>query len=171
LSADLKARALVIAQTQIGVRETSRNSGPEVDEYLRAVGLDPGNAWCAAFVLWAYAKAARELKIGQFPLPRTGKVVRLWQKASARYGRKYPSPGDIFCHATDLTVIDSPGHCGIVIRTHADGSFTAVEGNTSSTGSREGDCVWQNRRTLAYANLGFLDITREDTVKILRPVA
>lgn len=168
---DLKARALIIAQSQIGVRETSRNSGPEVDAYLFAVGLDPGNAWCAAFAIWAYIQAARELGIKELPLPRTGKVTRLWQKSSGRYGRRFPAVGDIYCHATDLHVLDSPGHCGLVVRTHADGSFTAVEGNTNSSGSRDADSVWQNRRELSYANLGFIDITREDTVKITRPTA
>lgn len=169
--ADLKTRALVIAQTQIGVRETSRNSGPEVDGYLFAVGLDPGNPWCAAFVIWAYGQAATELKIREQLLPRTGKVTRLWQKASGRYGRRFPSVGDIYCHATDPKLLESPGHCGIVVRIHADGSFTGVEGNTNSSGSRAGDCVWQNRRKLEYANLGFLDVTREDTVRITRPAA
>lgn len=168
---ELKARALAIAQSQIGVRETSRNSGPEVDAYLFSVGLDPGNAWCAAFVLWAYFRAAAELRAHDVPLPRTGKVTRLWQKCAGRYGRRYPAIGDIYCHATDLKTLDSPGHCGIVVRIHVDGSITGVEGNTNSGGGREGDCVWQNRRTLDYVNLGFIDITREDTVKILRPVA
>lgn len=167
----LKTRALAIAQTQIGVREKTRNSGPEVDAYLFSVGLDPGNAWCAAFVIWAYEQAARELKIVHMPLPRTGKVTRLWQKSAGRFGRRFPAVGDIYCHATDINVLDSPGHCGIVVRLHPDGAFTGIEGNTNSTGSRAGDCVWQNRRALDYVNLGFIDVTRDDTVRITRPAA
>lgn len=168
--AALKARALVIAKTQIGVRETAHNSGPEVDAYLFAVGLYPGQAWCAAFVIWSYSQAARELGIHDLPLPRTGKVTRLWQKTAGRFGRRYPAVGDIYCHATDLQTVDSPGHCGIVTKIHPDGSITGVEGNTNSGGGREGDCVWMNPRKLDYVNLGFIDVTRDDTVNIKRPV-
>jgi hypothetical protein len=168
---ELKAHALTIAQTQLGVRETSRNSGPEVDAYLFAVGLDPGQAWCAAFVVWCYMRAASELRIRSMPLPRTGKVTRLWHMSANRFGRDWPSVGDIYCHATDLKILDSPGHCGIVVRVHPDGSITGIEGNTNEAGSHDGVCVGPNRRAPAYVNLGFIDVTRDDTVKILRPVA
>lgn len=168
--AQLRTRALAIAKTQLGVTESGgRNTGPEVDAYLFAVGLPPGNPWCAAFVVWCYSQAAGELRILTLPIKRTGKVTRLWDTSSARYGRQAPKVGDIYCHATDPSQLESPGHCGIVTLV-TDTTFSAIEGNTNKDGSREGDSVWQHTRPLAYANLGFIDVSTENTVK-LRPVS
>ncbi len=54
-----------IYTSQIGVRETRPNSGPEVEKYLKYVHLPKGNPWCAAFVCWVFGKAGVEN-------PRTG---------------------------------------------------------------------------------------------------
>jgi hypothetical protein len=164
VSAELKARAVVIAKSQLGVQERGgRNTGPEVDAYLLAVGLQPGQPWCCAFVLWCYLQAASEL--GEpMPLRRTGKVTRLWD-SSACFGRQGPSVGDIYCHATDPADRESPGHCGIVVAVRPDGAFTAIEGNTNKAGSREGNSVWSHPRALAFANLGFVDISAESTAR------
>jgi hypothetical protein len=162
VTTSLKARALEIAKTQIGVQERGgRNTGPEVDAYLLAVGKGPGFSWCAAFIVWCYAKAARELSYPGLPIRRTGKVTRLWRTSSGRYGGRAPSVGAIFCHASDPDDPESPGHCGLVVAIHNDGTFTSIEGNTNREGSRDGDSVWQHRRPLTYANLGFLDVARD----------
>ena len=51
---DLADLALQIAQGQLGQSEQpmGSNRGPMVNEYLKAVGLNPGYAWCQAFVYW-----------------------------------------------------------------------------------------------------------------------
>src|SRR5206468_3145594 len=47
----LGAAALRVAQSQKGVHEIgSSNTGPQVDKYLAAAGVSPGNPWCASFV-------------------------------------------------------------------------------------------------------------------------
>ncbi len=46
-----------IYTSQLGVRETQPNSGPEVGKYLRYVNLPKGNPWCAAFVCWTLWEA------------------------------------------------------------------------------------------------------------------
>lgn len=52
----LLAKAITIARSQIGVLEQppGSNRGPEVDEYIRRVGLRPADrfAWCAANHSW-----------------------------------------------------------------------------------------------------------------------
>ena len=57
------AEAIEVARSQIGVMEEppGSNRGPEVDEYIRRVGLNPaGNfAWCAAFLYFCFDEAAR----------------------------------------------------------------------------------------------------------------
>jgi hypothetical protein len=43
-------RHLLVASSFVGVTERGANRGPEVEMFLRGVGLGPGHAWCAAFV-------------------------------------------------------------------------------------------------------------------------
>ena len=62
----LARTVLRVAASQVGVSEVppGSNRGPEVDGYLRAVGLDPEQwsyPWCAAFVYWCFERACREL--------------------------------------------------------------------------------------------------------------
>ena len=47
------------------------NRGPQVEAYLKSIGLGGGNAWCAAFVYWCINQAAA--KLGQDnPYVKTG---------------------------------------------------------------------------------------------------
>jgi len=46
----LAAKALEIAETQLGIVEQKNNSGPDVEKYLASVGLGKGHPWCMAFV-------------------------------------------------------------------------------------------------------------------------
>ena len=59
------AAALRVAQTQRGVREVGgANTGPQVDEYLEAAGVSPGNPWCAAFMTWSLEQAGHKMPGG-----------------------------------------------------------------------------------------------------------
>lgn len=151
-------RALLIAQGEVGVRETSRNRGPRVDEYHEAAGLNPAEAhsWCGAFVIWCFREAARALDA---PNPRrmlSPSVHRMWQRNG--WARTLtPKRGAVFCHDSG----DGKGHCGFVIDVYDEGNVLTVEGNTNQAGSREGDSVATHVRPVAYANLGFLDFSLE----------
>src|SRR5579862_5521522 len=56
-----------LARTQSGVRESGgRHRGPQVDVYIRSIGLDPTQGaypWCAAYVYWLYDQASKTLGI------------------------------------------------------------------------------------------------------------
>ena len=61
-SSPLISEALVIASSQIGVKEQplGSNRGPQVDQYLESVGLNPEEGsfpWCAAFLYWCFDHA------------------------------------------------------------------------------------------------------------------
>src|SRR5438552_610371 len=77
--------ALQIAIGQIGQSEQplGSNSGPMINEYLRAAGLNPGYAWCQAFMYWCYQKAAVELGITN-PTIRTAGVKDCWSRTPAK---------------------------------------------------------------------------------------
>lgn len=128
---------LEVAESQVGVREHGRNRGPQVEAYLRAVGLGPDHPWCAAFVCWCGVSAVQD----RWPLPRTGWCPDLGTFAverNARYLR--PQRGDVF-----LIYHPSLGrfaHTGYVTAVLPDGRYETIEGNSNDTGSREGDGVY-----------------------------
>lgn len=163
----LLARTLEIALSQEGVREDAGtpNRGPVVDQYIRSVGLDPAGdySWCQAFVYWCFTESARALSVRN-PCVRTAGVLDHWAR-SPPVARIYASaalvdpaairPGAIF-------IIDhgsGHGHTGLVTRV-ASGEIDTIEGNTNQRGSREGDGVYRQTRTIASINVGFIDYGR-----------
>jgi hypothetical protein len=150
----LVSRALELAHSQIGARETARNRGPEVDWYLRTVGLDPERGsypWCAAFAYWCYRLASDELRV-PCPIPRTASVHRMWERAK---GKIYmPRRGAVFC----IDKGGGKGHCGIVVELDWSARLLhTIEGNTNLAGSREGDGVYRRMRECDEVTLGYID--------------
>jgi hypothetical protein len=154
--------ALVIARGEVGQREQGGNNmGPAPTKYLKAVRLGPGFAWCCAFVIWCYRESTLRSGGGLvMPLPRTAKVVRLWQRCPAVWKSDQPSIGAIYIHLEDPDDPDSDGHIGIVTG-FAVRSIMAVEGNTNAAGSRIGDQVREHPRSRSYVNAGYIDVGRE----------
>lgn len=142
-SKTLKATALSIAVSQLNVRETKGkpNSGPQVDQYLKSVGLGSGYSWCMAFVYWCYNEAAKSLNVKQ-PLIKTGGVLHQWNAQQSRFkilpqtASTSPSlikPGSIFI----MDFGKGMGHTGLV--ESFDGKLIhTIEGNSNDEGSREG---------------------------------
>ncbi|WP_222877392.1 CHAP domain-containing protein [Terrihabitans soli] len=166
-SNDLVNRSLEIAISQLGVMEKplGSNGGPEVDQYLKSVGLGTGFFWCMAFVNWCIQKAGADLgKTVKFP--RTGGCVKAWNDAvaggpksavlTAADARTSPGkvkPGAVFI----LSYGKGLGHTGFV-RSNAGGALITVEGNTNQDGSRSGLGVFElKRRNVMDAQLkGFI---------------
>jgi len=155
----LLERALLIATSQVGIREVGRNRGPRVEEYLRSVDLPPGSPWCAAFIFWTFEQAARELGLPN-PCPRTGSVHGLLRRSPTWRCTREPRPGLVFLHDAG----GGTGHCGFITGVIEDGPIITVEGNTEDLGSRDGDGVYQRRRTRAYLNMPCLDFGAEEPV-------
>lgn len=107
----LAAEALAYALTQLGVTEHGGNNrGPQVEQYLAAVGLPAGNPWCAAWVVACFQEAAGKLGL-PCPVPATGSSQRLWERAQAYVvADGIPQPGDVYV----LAHSPSTGHVGIV---------------------------------------------------------
>lgn len=152
----LAERSLQIALTNEGVSEKPKgsNSGPEVNIYLRSVGLGPGYAWCMAFVYWCVSQAAKELDLVN-PLIKTAGVLRQWNETTLR---KLPNraaavkPGDIFI----MEFGHGTGHTGFVEKVVGGLAYT-IEGNTNDDGSREGYEVARRTRTISSLK-GFIQL-------------
>jgi putative peptidoglycan binding protein/CHAP domain-containing protein len=164
---ELLARSLEVAASQVGVREDppGSNRGPEVDRYVKAVGLNPEGEfpWCAAFVYFCFDRACEQLGRAN-PLIKTAGTLDHWSKAGARgvarvtaaEAKNDPSlvkAGQIFI----IHHSGSAGHTGLVEST-AGGKLVTIEGNSNEGGSREGIGVFRlTRRKIVDINKGFID--------------
>lgn len=165
----LTKAVIEFAVTQIGILENplGSNRGPEVDQYLRAVGLNPaGNSfpWCVAFTHFCYLKAAEKVRIDN-PHIKTAGVLKHWNVAKTTPGvsritraEAVADPGLV--KPGSLFIIDFGGgfgHSGLVVET-ANGRLVTIEGNTNDGGSREGIGVFQrDSRKINAINKGFID--------------
>jgi hypothetical protein len=150
----LAALALQVAQGQVGQCEKpiGSNSGPMIDEYLNAVGLHPGYAWCQAFMYWCYQQAAQQLK-GANPVVKTGGALDCWHKTAVQFkitqaeAVKSPAllnPGFQFI----LSLGNGAGHTGLIEKMEGTILHT-IEGNSNNNGSREGYEVVRHQRHIS----------------------
>ncbi len=152
-SASLAQLALQTALSQLGVSEhpVGSNSGPMVNEYLKSVGLNPGYAWCQAFVHWCYEQAAEQARENN-PVIKTAGVQDCWNRTAVQFkitkeeALKSPEllkPGYQFI----LSFGKGAGHTGMV--ESMDGqTIHTIEGNSNTNGSREGYEVVRHKRNL-----------------------
>ncbi len=176
---DLANLALQFAQSQVGTMEDppGSNRGKMVDEYLKAVGLRPGYAWCQAFVYWCYNQAAGQMKRLN-PVVKTAGVYDCWNRSDGGQNGKIArmlkekallqpgllKPGDQFI----MTFGRATGHTGLIERVEKaaagkNGDVTlihTIEGNSNDNGSREGYAVVRRQRYLdEKAIRGFIRYT------------
>ena len=137
-----RAHLKQVYEREIGVREQGgANRGTRVEEYLAVTGLGPGYAWCAAFVSWCFQQAGvvapRSAWVPSFAV----RSKRIFQRGEFTHQR--PRAGDVFL--IWFARLNRPAHTGFVDRWSGDW-VTTVEGNTNTSGSREGDGVYRKRR-------------------------
>lgn len=143
----LASRTLEIALSQEGIAEMPKgtNKGPEVEMYLRSVGLGGGYPWCMAFVYWCVDRACKE---GGWhnPLLKSGGVMHQWNNGNFRRIPKTGNvePGDIFI----MQFSHGTGHTGFVTKVNK-GTVETIEGNTNDDGSREGYEVAKRTRIIS----------------------
>lgn len=130
------------ARSQVGYREQADNH----TVFGTIYGLQ-GTAWCQIFAWWAaFASGASKL------VPKTA-----YTPAGADWFQRHhqwhhhPHVGDwvYYYHAS----IGRIGHVGIVAAVIDAHTFVTVEGNSSATGSRTGDGVYQLRRNIASVGI------------------
>jgi len=124
----LRAKALARAETQIGVRESPMNSNRvPFSEWYGVIG-----PWCAMFVTWCYVESGSTAFVRSRDYAYVPTIV-----ADARAGRNNltvtndPQPGDLVCY--DWNHDGVADHVGLFNAwiSRPDGTFKAVEGNTS----------------------------------------
>ncbi|MBC7418376.1 MAG: peptidoglycan-binding protein [Pedobacter sp.] len=131
---DERTKIVAIARSQLHVREVGGNNrGREVQKFLDHVGLPIGAKWCAAYISWVFDKAG-------YSQPRTGWSPNLFPREKCTLK---PKPADLI--GIFYTSLGRIAHCGIIEATKGDW-IISIEGNTSISGSRDGNGVERKRR-------------------------
>jgi len=157
----LLQKAIEFAELEVGIMENPpfSNRGKEVEEYLRSVGLPPGEPWCDAFVYWCFSKASDCMGISN-PLYQTGNCIEHWKFSEAKkILHKEASANPFLVMPGCIFIIDcgsGKGHSGIV--THSEhGYITTIESRRSPDCSRAGLGVFSITRKVNSINPGFLN--------------
>lgn len=170
--------AMQNAHRYLYLREkTNRNDAPEIDQFLKYLGLPSRLSWCAAFVIWNHKEAAEATGQKQ-PLPKHGRVAKLWEIAKnnpvryttftteqVRLGLIKLQPGDLpIWKSSPVTNGDFNGHIGHTIKQITNKHIRTIEGNTLPEGQagnqREGGGVYVRNRYLAPGNFTIIGFIR-----------
>ncbi len=126
---------------------TGRNDGPVIEAILKAVGLNRGDPYCAAFNFWCYRAAGLAERV-----PRSGWSPAWVASPTWRRGKgRTPRPADAFgiWFARKRRV----AHTGLIEKWGAKSAVT-IEANTSpsaefgAASDRDGDGIWRKRRLI-----------------------
>lgn len=147
------AKVLELAATQIGVREHTRNRGPEIDAYNREIGHDPEkrDPWCAIFVSAMVKRACDALGV-PMAIHATAGCWTLDEQAPRGMGSSIPVAGCIF-------ILNGHKHTGFIEADLGNELYQTIEGNTNPGGAVDGDGVYRRTRKRAEM-LTFIDLNK-----------
>lgn len=136
-------------RSQLHVRElTGNNDGVEVERYLNFVGRQKGDAWCAAFAsynLYAVGVTKPVNPVSAWaPSFANPKYVVYSQSLVKAHKAKKPKPGDLF--TLYYTNLNRVGHVGFIVG-ESGNYYITTEGNTGTSGTREGAGVHSLKRS------------------------
>lgn len=157
-----------IAKSYIGKTEKPGNQGfndSVFEKKMEAVGFQKGQAWCSYFVELVAKEAYPELSKELDKLCNASAVKTFSNFKSSRFKTSdKPSVGDIVIWQQQKNgVAQWTGHAAIVVSASGD-TFSSVEGNTNSTGGREGFEVALKARNIKKVKnglqvLGFITLS------------
>lgn len=129
-----KPPILVVAESQIGVREQGENRGKDVRKYQATVAKGTGFNWCAAFVRWCLDSSK-----ATYPTVRSALAQRYITKKSVKAkhvakGYVQVSPGWLGIYKRGETIY---GHI-FIVKSWDKMKGTTIEGNTSGNSNWQG---------------------------------
>lgn len=143
----IATKLVVLAMGEVGVKEKPKNSnrGKRVEEYQATTWLEgSGWAWCAAFICWLCKEAGVADKLR--PLTAGAWDFERWASENPKLVTLYKA-GKTSIMAGDILVYTF-SHIGLAKADQGGTTVRVVEGNTDSSGSREGGGVYARSRKL-----------------------
>lgn len=156
----LLAMAVTVADAQAAEPGEEGAHAASIAMYRAAAGIGPDEPWDAAFVVWAFGRAAGEVGAESPVVPAGSSAVkhllaardsgvRLISPEDARDDPSLIQPGHVFV----MDFGEGMGHLGIV-RSVQGGALETIEGNTTGPG---GDGVHRKMRSVGDVTGGFID--------------
>ena len=159
---DLKADSRLVSESnlilakQVGVKEkTGSNDGVQVERYLKSIGLNKGQPYCAAGQYYCYSEAAKRLGIDskEIPAPKSG-LARAFYWFGKKHGSKSKT-NTIHKHSFMIWgyTNSNSGHIERVVSVGKLGWVKTIGFNTSNglKGSqREGNGVFFRKRNVFH---------------------
>lgn len=142
-----------VATKDLGKKEKPNNSGfhdRQLELDMLAVGWQPGWAWCAC-ILEKWALEAYPDNKAQFRGLFAPSAVQTFKNLVEAGFTKHDIPVEgafVFWQKYEDYKAQWTGHCGVVTEVFSATQFRTIEGNTSNTGSRNGDGVYSLLRTV-----------------------
>jgi hypothetical protein len=130
-----------VCRTYLWVRERGANRGEAVEHFLRRVGLQPGQPWCAA----VFSTIGKDALEERWTLPMVGGCQYLAEQADTKGMLKAgPAPGAGFL--LYYPKLGRFAHVGFLYRELGGGVWETFEGNTGRQGEREGYGFFEKER-------------------------
>lgn len=141
------------AAKYIGEKEKPSNTGfvnKDLEDKIKAVGWQPGWAWCAAFIEAVFAETypERAKEVSSLFVPSAVNTFRNLKNAGYKATMQPEVDAFVFWQRMKDGVAQWQGHTGIVSQILSIDKFKSIEGNTNGIGSREGDGVYEKVRTV-----------------------
>jgi hypothetical protein len=152
-------KQIEVAKKYIGDKEKAGNvfdvSTP-LGQALKAAGHNNGEAWCCYFMEAVFCEANPDQNAELRKLFSASTIKTYENFRAEKYDvHDHPVVGDLVIWQRYKDGVKQwQGHAGLVINVHSDGSFSTIEGNTNSKGSREGDSVQYKIRRLTRMKTG-----------------
>jgi hypothetical protein len=141
-----------IAYKQVGVTElTNKNDGPEVEKYLKSVGLGKGFPYCKAGQYYCYAEANKEIKT-KIPFPKSALANKVFDVAKTKNEKTnyQPERHDFIVWRTPKK---STGHIERIVEVKSGGWVKTIAFNTTSGNfgnQRDGGGVYIRKRNILH---------------------
>jgi hypothetical protein len=147
-------RTLVVAEARswIGHKEIKPNWSPEIERWLKQVGIKFPAAWCAAWLAAMYrAHCVANPENAWCPAWSTGKwrLQVVYDRSKDNWRDMKLLPGDV-CTIYNAR-LKRDAHVFMVEKESSE-NVHSIEGNTNITGSREGDGVYARVRHKSQVN-------------------
>jgi len=163
----LRLKTLAIARLEVEnkIREVGQNKGPRIAEYQKEGNTAPGQPYCASFVNWCAAAAAKILYGDKNKSPLEKVPNQAYVQSYVDHFRirgkiikdiRQVKPGMLF--ALYIPYKHRYGHIGLVdsILSVLDKEYKTAEGNTSDSGTDEGEGVMSLNRIQGVGTI-FID--------------
>ncbi len=134
----LQLTLLGLVRQRLGMVETSRNRGPEIDLYHQWAKLEPTGRWpwCCSGMGFLAETASKQLDLRN-PFPRTASCSHAWTHIEPICRDSNPEVGALYF----LRHTETRWHVGIVEACEGGNVVSELSGNTfDDHGGREGNC-------------------------------